>query len=72
MEWQDISTAPHGESIIVCVSAVDNPTYPNGHAFVTESTFEDGIWMRLDCTNLENRFWKVTHWQPLPKPPVQG
>lgn len=72
-DWQPIETAPKDESVLVVYeSTAANETYgEGGYRRTMEAVFEDGAWLGADCSKLENRAWRVTHWQPLPEPPVQ-
>ena len=70
IEWRDISTAPRdGTSILVVVGPTPvNTTFRNLRN-VFQAAFENGNWISLGFDKLENKFWKVTDWMPLPVPP---
>lgn len=63
-EWQSIETAPHDQDILAAYA-------PTGgillvHWFDADGTQPDGFY------NSDNGAgpWKLTHWMPLPPPPV--
>jgi hypothetical protein len=68
--WQDIASAPKGVSVLVVVAA--KPCHPylweKRHQDVHEAAFEDDEWY-AGSDRLENEYFHVTHWQPLPQAP---
>jgi len=57
MEWQDISTAKCGVSLLVC----------DDEEVASAFKSEDGMWF---CDNLSpGKFKNPAHWMPLPEPP---
>lgn len=58
-EWQDISTAPRDGLVIVY----------NKHRGV-EVREADGDWWRLCSDPRTQQVTSITHWMPLPAPPV--
>ncbi len=61
-EWQDISTAPQGVSVLLA--------YEGGEPIeVGQGRIDRGtVWISERCSYLPSRF-RVLGWQPLPQPP---
>lgn len=70
--WQPIETAPRDGSAILVVEAA-KPEHPylweKRYQAVHEASFEDGQWSDGCCSPLENKYFHVTHWMPLPPAP---
>ncbi len=70
--WQDISTAPRHENVLIVVKS----RY-NGSSFIAvgrlvedDNTMQD-MWLDWGCDDyIHDGINEVTHWQPLPKPPT--
>lgn len=80
-EWQPSETAPEiipaDEAVLVCV-VYDEPRFA-GQRMVAEAHKEDGIWWfagtsadqyHADCIEDQYGLGCVTHWRPMPEPPV--
>ena len=71
LAWQPIETAPHGVSVLVVEAARPNHPYlwKGRYQDVHQATFEDGAWLAPNLDKIENKFFRVTHWRPMPAPP---
>lgn len=69
MEWQPISTAPKGVSVLLYVLAQTPCYYVGRERFgnLGEPQMAEFEW-RCDSSG---RFARPTHWQPLPLPPKE-
>jgi len=73
--WRPIETLELAEGVVVLVAlsaTANNTTYgERGKQTVHIATYEDGHWAdSYSAYRLENRCWRVTHWMPLPEPPI--
>ena len=70
--WQPIETAPKdGTAILAIVSGVDS----DGLAYEPSTVQIDGTQVHLFCDSDDDSWtelseWELTHWMPLPKPPI--
>ena len=65
-EWVPVSEPPE-ENGIYCVMVENRKCIKYKQR--THARYKNGRWLDL-YDNWENRCWRVTHWMPLPKPPV--
>ena len=66
-DWQPIETAPKDATIlVVCAALPNNKTFAGRRDVLPVYVDDDG---HFD-PNPENEFWRVTHWMPLPEPPI--
>lgn len=74
--WQDIATAPKdGTSVLVVEAAKPNHPYlwERRYQAVHQANFEDGVWLSCGLSHLENEYFHLTYWMPLPAAPsVEG
>jgi hypothetical protein len=64
-EWQDISTAPHGEEVLLGWWTQDGHGGVNWECEVHAASWG---WQR-DGITYRGRRVQATHWMPLPSPP---
>jgi hypothetical protein len=78
-DWQPIETAPDDGTEFQAWAIQREPTenWPDGwwepRARVNPETEAREVWDRVDYDaegwTPEDRYWHVTHWQPVPEPP---
>lgn len=73
MDWQPIETAPQDGTWLLAIMAGTHPDLqaPYTPAVVRWLNDDDFVgWTMDDEVDGTMRFWKPTHWMPLPTPPA--